>query len=291
MVVWQSDSQTEGTQPGTNVTRAQCATFVPSVAIPRVRTTICYCTNQLDGARLWGPPSVCHQPPRIHNGTSSKSSLLGRGEQWAVSTDRRLHFSFPNSRIRGGDNQWKCSICFMSSAEHTTEDNHFLLSSPTLLYSAHYVSTLPPTRRLRRQVIRPSSNSSRRRNAFAFACITSLLRKFASCSPNNWGIIIKNSKKVIRRWRFFAYFTFTSTRACRFSQKFNCKLVSQKADDDRCCTAVCFSCQQIIFTNSTTEKCGFLSVPGNVMPHPISQNTLRSLSLITPSKRTCSVGQ
>lgn len=126
-----SDSQTEGTQrnPG-HPYRAQSAAFVSSAAIPRVRTTICYCSNERDGARLRGPSSVCHQPRRIHNGASSKSSLLGRGEQWAVSTDRRLHFSFPNSGIRGGDNQWKCSICFMSTAEHTTEDNHFFLSSP-----------------------------------------------------------------------------------------------------------------------------------------------------------------
>lgn len=120
-----SDSQTEGMQPGTNKTDAMC-----DFLIPRVRTTICYCTNKLDGTRLWGLPSVCHQPRRIHNGTSSKSSLLGCGEQWAVSTDRRLPVSFSNSRFRGGDNQWKCSICFMSTAEHTTEDNHFFLSYP-----------------------------------------------------------------------------------------------------------------------------------------------------------------
>lgn len=32
-------------------------------------------------------------------------------------------------------------------------------------------------------------------------------------------------------------------------------------------------------------KVRFLSVSGNVMPHPISKNTLHSLSLISPSKR------
>lgn len=178
----------------------------------------------------------------------------------------------------------------MSTAEHTTEDNHFFLSSPPPpsilpIMLAHFHPLAVSAGDLSGRV----QTASRRRNAFAFACFTSLLRKFASCSSNNWGIIIKNTpekKKSDKNVQNFLKFILhlLKTRACRFSQKFNCKLVSQKADDDRCRTGVCFPCQQLIFTNSTTEKCGFLSVPGNVTPHPISQNTLRSLSLIVLSK-------
>lgn len=119
-----SDSQIEGTQPRTNVTGTMCDFCAEcGDSVGEDDHLLLY-----EQAR-WHPSSVCHQPRRIHNGTSSKSSLLGRGEQWAMSTDRRLHFSFPNSGIRGGDNQWKCPICFMSTPEHTIEDNHFFLSS------------------------------------------------------------------------------------------------------------------------------------------------------------------
>lgn len=158
-----SDSQTEGTQR--NATRpiriGRNARLLCRARRFRVRGRPSVSVRASEMApRLRGPSSVCHQPRRIHNGASSKGSLLGRGEQWAVSTDRRLHFSFPNSGIRGGDNQWKCSICFMSTAEHTTEDSRFFLSSPPPpLHSAHYVSTFPPTRRLRGRLIGPGSNS------------------------------------------------------------------------------------------------------------------------------------
>lgn len=194
-----SDSQTEGTQR--NATRAirigRNARLLCRARQFRVRGRPSVSVRASEMApRLRGPSSVCHQPRRIHNGASSKGSLLGRGEQWAVSTDRRLHFSFPNSGIRGGDNQWKCSICFMSTAEHTTEDNHFFLSSPPHpsilpIMLAHFHPLVVSAGDLSGRV----QTASRRRNAFAFACFTSLLRKFASCSSNNWGIIIKNTPK------------------------------------------------------------------------------------------------
>lgn len=83
--------------------------------------------------------------------------------------------------------------CLLLNTPQKTTISSFLPPAP--LHSAHYASTFPPTRRLRGRVIGPGSNSSRRRNAFAFACFTSLLRKFASCSSNNWRIIIKNTPK------------------------------------------------------------------------------------------------
>lgn len=98
------------------------------------------------------------------------------------------------------------ALCLLLNTPQKTTISSFLPPAP--LHSAHYVSTFPPTRRLRGRVIGPGSNSSRRRNAFAFACFTSLLRKFASCSSNNRRIIIKNTKKkkkVIRTFRIFSF--------------------------------------------------------------------------------------
>lgn len=94
------------------------------------------------------------------------------------------------------------ALCLLLNTPQKTTISFFLPS--TLLYSAHYVSTLPPTRRLRRQVIGPSSNSLRRRNA----CFRSLQCKFVSCSPNNRGIIIKNTKKCDKNVRAFCLFIY-----------------------------------------------------------------------------------
>lgn len=183
---------------------------MPNAVLPRVRTTICYCTNKLDGTCLWGPSSVCHQPLRIHNGTSSKSSLLGCGEQWAASTDKRLHFSFPNSGIRGGDNQWKCSICFMSTAEHTTEDNHFFLSSPPpssilpiMLAHCHPLAVSAGKLSGRVQTARGEEMHLHLHVSHHFCTNLHLVLQTIG------GLLLKTPKKVIRTLGFFVYFPFS----------------------------------------------------------------------------------